>query len=142
MTSDRTSNYFSADQNLMSSTAKGTWVDTSTDVTPFEMLPGLSFRPVLGEGVLVNMVEFAPHTAAPLHAHSEEQIALVLEGELEFEVNGETRVLGPGMVVVIPPGAPHAARSLDAPCRAVDIFNPPRQALVDAMGLHSPGSRK
>ena len=45
------------------------------------------FNPVVGEGVMANFVRFAPHTEAPLHAHAEEQITIVLEGELEFEID-------------------------------------------------------
>lgn len=108
----------------------GRWSDINADVTPVEMVPGLVFRPVLGENVMMNVVYFDPHTEAPLHAHMEEQITFVLEGECEFEVSGDKRMLKPGMAVVIPPHAPHAARTFDTRCTEIDIFHPPRQALL------------
>ena len=60
------------------------------DIPSVEFVPGLGFRPVLGESMLANFVSFAPHTVAPIHTHVEEQIVIVLEGELEFELDGRS----------------------------------------------------
>jgi quercetin dioxygenase-like cupin family protein len=125
--------YFQMHTSSQQTLAKGAWFNLQTDVKPFEMVPGLEFRPVIGAKVALNQVSFEPHTEAPLHAHPEEQITVVLEGEFEFEVNGEKRLLRPGMVVVIPPNTPHAARTYDTRCVEFDIFHPPRQGLLDAM---------
>lgn len=111
----------------------GGWFDMHADVISFEMSPGLGFRPVIGQGLAVNMVSFAPNTVVPVHAHGEEQVLLMLEGELEFEVSGEKRLLRPGQGVVIPPHTPHGARTYDTPAVEVDIFHPPRQGLLDAI---------
>ena len=97
------------------------------------MVAGLEFQPVLGENVMVNFVRFAPHTEAPLHWHEEEQITFVLEGELEFEVGGDKHILRRGQAVVIPPNVPHGARTREGSCLEVDVFDPPRKALLDAM---------
>lgn len=113
---------------------QGTWVAWDA-VDPIEMVPGLRFQPVLGEGVMANFVHFDPHTEAPLHWHAEEQISFVLEGELEFEVAGETRTLRRGQAVVIPPNVPHTARTYEGSCLEVDVFHPPRHGLLEAMGL-------
>jgi quercetin dioxygenase-like cupin family protein len=113
---------------------EGTWVAWD-ELEPFEMLPGLLFQPVLGERVMANFVRFEPHTEAPLHWHEEEQISFVLDGEFEFEVAGEKRLLRRGQAVVIPPNVPHAARTFDVPCLEVDVFHPPRRGLLEAMGL-------
>jgi quercetin dioxygenase-like cupin family protein len=103
---------------------------TIADIPSVELLPGLGFRPVLGESMLANFVTFAPHTEAPMHTHVEEQLVVVLEGELEFNLDGEIRVMRPGDVAVIPPWVPHGARTLDQTCLEVDIFTPPRQSLI------------
>lgn len=125
--------YFAASTQEQGS-GQGTWV--AWDVMhPIEMVPGLNFQPVLGERVMANFVHFDPHTEAPLHWHEEEQISFVLEGELEFEVAGETRTLLRGQAVVIPPNVPHAARTYEGSCLEVDVFHPPRKALLEQMGL-------
>lgn len=124
--------YFAASAGAKA-TGQGSWVSWDA-LDPIEMVPGLLFQPVVGERVMANFVHFDPHTEAPLHWHDEEQISFVLEGELEFEVAGETRVLRRGQAVVIPPNVPHAARTHDGSCLEVDVFHPPRQGVLEAMG--------
>jgi quercetin dioxygenase-like cupin family protein len=123
--------YFAGDESTQSG-ARGEIV-TWTAIAPIEMVPGLNFQPVLGEKLLVNFVSFAPHTEAPRHWHDEEQISFVIEGEFEFEVGDEKRMVRRGEVIVIPPNVPHAARTYDSTCLEVDVFHPPRQGVVDAM---------
>ena len=109
-----------------------------TDISPIEMVPGLEFQPVVGENVMVNFVRFAPHTEAPLHWHDEEQISFVIDGEMEFEVGGEKRVVRRGEAIVIPPNVPHGARTYDGSCLEVDVFHPPRRGVLEAMGRTEP----
>jgi quercetin dioxygenase-like cupin family protein len=125
--------YFQSGLDAGKTGGQGAWYDLQNGTTPFEMLPGLMFRPAAGEKAMINLVSFEPNVVAPLHAHDEEQIAYVIEGELEFEVGDETRTLRPGMAVVIPANTPHSARTYDTACLALDVFGPPRQGLLDAM---------
>ncbi len=111
-------------------TASGRFVRLDK-VMPVEFVPGLEFRPVLGERTMTNFVTFAPHTEAPVHVHEEEQIVIVLDGEFEFDLDGDVRTMRPGDVAVVPPWVPHGARTKDSPCYEVDVFNPPRRTLLD-----------
>lgn len=128
--------YFAADESAQG-TDKGRFV-TWSELDPIEMVPGLEFRPVLGLNVMVNFVHFEPHTEAPRHWHDEEQISFVLEGELEFEVGDERRVLRRGEALVIPPNVPHGARTHESTCLEVDVFYPPRKGVLEAMGIATP----
>ncbi|HVE29601.1 MAG TPA: cupin domain-containing protein [Mycobacteriales bacterium] len=110
-------------------TAPGRYVEVA-EVEPVEFVPGLEFRPVLGENTLTNFVRFEPHTEAPVHVHEEEQIVIVLEGEFEFSIDGDVRTMRPGDVAVVPPWVPHGARTLDTRCTEVDVFTPPRRSLL------------
>ena len=101
------------------------------ELTATEFVPGLGFRPVLGEHTMLNFVTFAEHTEAPRHIHEEEQIVLVLDGEFEFEIDGEVRTMRTGDVAVVPPWVPHGAHTKDTTCREVDVFNPPRKTLLE-----------
>jgi quercetin dioxygenase-like cupin family protein len=123
--------YFAANQSAQSG-EEGTFVAWDAQAA-IEMVPGLEFRPVVGQNLMVNFVNFAPNTVAPRHWHDEEQITFVLEGELEFEVGEETRVVRRGEAILIPPNVPHAARTHDHTCFEVDVFHPPRQGVLDAM---------
>lgn len=125
--------YFQLDPEAVAQ-GPGRFLDTEVDVEPVEMLPGLVFRPLIGEQLMVNFVRYEPHTEAPRHAHSEEQILFVLEGELEVDLGEERRTLTRGQAALIPPFVPHAARTHDGRCLQVDVFHPRRQALLDLMG--------
>jgi quercetin dioxygenase-like cupin family protein len=113
-----------------SPTADGRFVEVSA-IEPVSFLPGLDFQPVLGEDTMVNFVHFAPNAEAPRHAHAEEQIVIVLEGEFDFELGGETRTMRPGDVAVVPSWVPHGARTRDIACYEADVFNPPRETLLE-----------
>lgn len=110
--------------------APGRFVEVA-GIDPVTLLEGLEFRPVLGEHTMVNFVRFASHTEAPRHSHREEQIVVVLDGEFEFELDGEVRTMRPGDVAVVPPWVPHAAWTNDTTCYEADVFNPPRETLLE-----------
>jgi quercetin dioxygenase-like cupin family protein len=121
-------------------TAPGRYVDVSA-IEAVEMMPGLNFRPVLGEQTMVNFVSFEPHSEAPMHSHVEEQIVVVLDGEFEFTLDGHTRTMRTGDVAVIPPWVPHGAITRDTTCREMDVFNPPRSTLVEHAATQVDASR-
>ena len=100
------------------------------DISPAEFVPGLGFRPVLGQRAMANFVSFEPGTEAPRHVHEEEQIVIVLDGEFTFDLDGDVRVMRPGDVAVIPSWVPHGAWTTDTTCREVDVFCPPRTSLL------------
>ena len=124
--------YFANEEAVRAEGSRPRWIELD-DVTPVAFLDGLDFQPVLGERALVNFVSYEPNTVVPVHAHEEEQFTFVLDGEFEFECDGETRLLRRGTVVHIPPGVPHGARTHDERCVQVDVFAPPRRVLVQRM---------
>lgn len=55
-------------------------------------------------------VEFAPGARFPQHTHPGEEIAYVLEGTLEYQLDGSPPItLNVGDAVFIPEGTPHTA---------------------------------
>ena len=62
----------------------------------------------------------------PEHQHVHEQIAHVLKGKFELTVAGETRLLEPGIVAVIPSNVRHGGRAITT-CELLDVFNPERE---------------
>jgi len=66
-----------------------------------------------GREVVQVRVDFAPGYAAPRHTHPGEEIIYVLEGALEYDVEGEGSVtLKAGDVLFVPKGTFHAARNV------------------------------
>lgn len=104
---------------------------TLGDVEYLHAIPGQKCRPIVGENMLANVVYFEPHAEAPRHTHVEEQIVMVLEGEFEYEVDGEVRLMRPGDVALIPPWVPHGAHTGESPCTELEMFTPPRATVLD-----------
>ena len=103
-------------------------------IKPVEFLPGLGFRPVQGQRAMTNFVTFEPGAEAPRHVHEEEQIVIVLEGELVFDLDGDVRTLRKGDVAVIPSWVPHGAWTTDSHCLEVDVFCPAAAEPAQARG--------
>lgn len=86
-----------------------------------------------------SVVEYhgAPIGGPPLHVHREtEELFFILEGEVDFTVEGSTRRLATGGVAFVPRGVPHTFAVADGrPARWVGIFAPGRyMALVEELG--------
>ena len=70
---------------------------------------------VPGREVVQVRVDFDPGTVSQRHSHPGEEIAYVLEGTLEYEVEGRPTVtLKAGEGLFIPAGANHVARNVGA----------------------------
>ena len=68
---------------------------------------------VPGREVVQVRVDFAPGVAFPPHSHPGEEIVYVIEGLLEYQVEGKTPVtLKAGEVLFIPAGTIHAAKNI------------------------------
>lgn len=95
------------------------------DITEREIVPGYRAKFIHAEGMTLAYWEVEAGAALPEHSHPHEQIANVLEGEFELVVDGESRLLSPGQVAVIPGNIPHSGRAI-TPCRLLDAFQPAR----------------
>lgn len=76
-------------------------------------------------GVSLTFFRLDAGASFPSHAHDAEQITLVLEGQLSFEVGQNRFVLGPGDAIGIPSRLSHAVTAGSRPVRAVDAWAPP-----------------
>lgn len=92
-------------------------------------VPGAAFWAVALERAMLTYFEVEPHARFERHSHEAEQITLVLEGELHFELDaGRVVRVGPGDVLALPSGVPHAAWAGTKRVRAVDAWSPPRRS--------------
>jgi quercetin dioxygenase-like cupin family protein len=114
------------------SEASGHWVSLD-ELDPIIPQAGLEFRPVSTDSVMTNFVTFEPNAPAPMHHHDEQQIVIVLSGEMTFTAGEETREMKTGDVLVIPPNVPHGAVGGPDGCHVLDVFTPPRAAIVGLM---------
>lgn len=66
-----------------------------------------------GREVIQVLVELAPGVAFPRHSHPGEEIVYVVEGLLEYQLDGKPPVtLEAGEVLFIPAGAVHAVKNV------------------------------
>jgi quercetin dioxygenase-like cupin family protein len=69
-----------------------------------------------GREVIQTRVDFDPGYVSPKvsskHTHPGEEIIYVLEGTLEYEIDGKPVRVKPGDVLFVPAGTPHLARNV------------------------------
>lgn len=65
-----------------------------------------------GREVLQARVDFAPGSSFPRHSHPGEEIIYVIQGTIEYEVDGKWVTVKAGDVLFEPDGVVHAARNV------------------------------
>lgn len=65
----------------------------------------------------------------PEHHHHHEQWTHLIQGQLEFDIDGEKKVLHAGMTAFIPSELPHSARAITK-CKVIDCFLPVREDFI------------
>lgn len=100
-----------------------------SEIPKVQRAPQRAIRPARGDkGMVVRVEQQGPSVHEP-HVHDEnEQVVVVLEGEMEMLVGDETRTIGPADVVVVPPGVPHGVRvAAGVDVVRLEFFAPPRR---------------
>jgi quercetin dioxygenase-like cupin family protein len=103
------------------------------DMPKETVTPLLDRRLIVGNRMMLAHIYLKKGCIVPLHSHDNEQLTYVLHGALRFSIGsetGETIVIGPGEVLVIPSNIPHKAEALEDTLD-VDVFCPPRQDWLD-----------
>lgn len=91
-----------------------------------EIVKGYRARFVHSENITTAYWEVEAGASLPVHSHKHEQISNVTEGEFEFNLDGDIRILKPGDVVVIPSEIPHSGKAVTN-CKIIDTFYPIRE---------------
>ena len=95
-------------------------------IKPKEILPGFYGKIIHGEKMSWILWDIKKGSKLPEHRHVNEQIMYVIEGELEFTLNGKASICGPGSVIVIPSNQAHSGISRTS-CQILDVFSPVRE---------------
>ena len=85
--------------------------------------PGVDAHIVHTDRITIANWSIAEGTPIPEHSHPNEQVVNVLEGELEFCIDGETQVLTAGTITIVPSNAVHSGVAL-TDCKVIDTFCP------------------
>ena len=100
-------------------------------VRAFELVAGVTGRPLFGERAMLNLIRFEPGATMPLHSHPHEQLGLVLEGMQALVVEGVARELGPLEAYVLPGGVEHSAYCGPEGALVLDVFSPRREEYLE-----------
>ena len=91
-----------------------------------EVMNAKIWRKVIsGERAMVAQVFIAKGAVVPAHQHESEQLTYIMEGALEFDLEGRRIVVKKGEVLHIPSNVPHRAVALEDTLD-LDIFSPIR----------------
>ena len=111
------------------------WSDLPAD----RPMPLIARQRIMGEHMMLSRVVLEPGFSVPVHAHANEQIAVVLEGSITFTLEEPAGVrefhASAGQCVVLPPNLPHGATSAEG-CVILDCFSPPSETT----GIDRPAS--
>lgn len=91
-----------------------------------QIMPGYHGKLVHSSTMSIAFWEVEKDAQVPEHAHMNEQIMHVLEGDFEFTLDGETLVYHPGDIVIIAPYKKHSGKALTK-CKLMDVFSPTRE---------------
>jgi quercetin dioxygenase-like cupin family protein len=103
-------------------------------VEPHPLFPGVGLHAVGGDQVLLCHVTYEPGTTVHRHSHeATEQVMWIVEGSLSMTVDGETRALIAGDLVVVNRGVEHELVSKEGVTFVEALAPVPRDHVPDAM---------
>jgi quercetin dioxygenase-like cupin family protein len=79
-----------------------------------------------GSNMTVSRYQFEPGGEFPLHRHEQEQVTVVLSGDVTMTIENEAHLLGPGESIIIAPNVLHRGSVGSHGAEVVGIVAPPR----------------
>lgn len=111
-----------------------------TDLELETLNPLIQRHFVVGDQIMLARILLKKGAEVPRHSHANEQVTWILEGALQFSIDGREVVVRAGEVLCIPPHMPHAAVALEDTVD-VDVFTPPRQDWITKDDAYLRGSK-
>lgn len=90
-----------------------------------ERLPGWHGRYFHSQNMTFAHYDFVGGASIHEHFHPQEEVYEVIEGELEITIDGVKQIARPGVVAIVPSGAPHSVQAL-SDGRAIIVDHPAR----------------
>lgn len=103
----------------------------SGDLLLKKVFPGVKMWAVSLENTMFTYFEIESNSWIESHNHISEQITLVLDGELFFEIDGKTIRVKAGEIIAIPSNIVHAAYTKEKKVKAADAWSPPAEKYIN-----------
>lgn len=87
------------------------FIDTR-ELNVIERLPGWHGRYFHSPSMTFAHYDFMRGASIHEHFHPQEEVYEVVEGELEITVDGETQIVRPGLVAIVPANVRHSVKAL------------------------------
>jgi quercetin dioxygenase-like cupin family protein len=88
-----------------------------------EVVPGFYGKFATSENMTASFWRIEAGAALPEHTHPHEQISVVVSGQFEMVLDGETRLLEKGKIALIPSNVKHSGLAI-TDCEIMDVFYP------------------
>lgn len=95
-------------------------------IEPKQLIDGYLARFIHTENMTFSFVDVEAGKTLPAHAHHNEQVSIMLEGEFELTLDGKPIRFSSGEVIVIPSNTVHSGLAV-TDCRILDVFYPVRE---------------
>ncbi len=95
-----------------------------------KVLPGIKGPVYHSTSLTLGQFTLEKGAEIPRHYHPQEQLTYLIEGQMEFIINNEIKLLKPGMAAFVPPNAPHSAKAITK-CKILDCFHPVYEGHMD-----------
>lgn len=103
------------------------FIDTD-DLEIKEPIEGWKGRYFHSENMTLAYYTVKSGSAIHEHAHENDEVWNIIEGEFEVTIDGQVRIAGPGFAAVVPPNTPHAVKAL-SDGRAIVVDHPRRRSV-------------
>ena len=101
-----------------------------TDVPTIELAPGSNAHIISAERITLSIVSAKPNAVVPIHRHENEQMVIVIDGSIDFVIEGKQYHVEKGDVIVLPSNTEHGAYFTEKGAHVIDAFSPTRQDFV------------
>ena len=108
----------------------GKYVVRYADVPAIELAPGIKAHIISSEKITLSFASAEPNAPLPPHRHENEQMLIVMDGAIDFVIEGKQYHVEKGDVIVLPSNTEHGAYFTEKGARVIDVFSPPRQDFV------------
>ena len=98
----------------------------------FELFPGYIAKMIHTDHLTLVYWSIKAGAAIPEHHHVNEQVTHLLSGSFELVIDGEAKLLKPGLIAVIPSDTKHYGHAI-TDCEMLDVFSPVRTDYVERM---------
>ena len=110
-----------------SKTERDSCVVTVAEVPTVNLAPGIDTNLVCGKDLTLSFATLAPHSMGKMHSHPHEQMAVILEGSVDFILSGKSYALKAGDVIHVAGNLEHTGITGDVTCKMVEVFTPARK---------------